>query len=103
MYLEMNDSSLGCSVQELSNVWEVRSPKDLNEMKHDGALLAVTSDEYGNPVIVSSLKKAGFFKVVSYKNYAAGHEGNQCTLWAKIPKRCKPVYGRKPVKKKVKK
>lgn len=73
---------MGCSVSELSGFHYAISADQLNSLAYDALTLCVTSVEQAASHV--ALEKAGFIRLVRYKNYASGHVGEECTLWGRV-------------------
>ncbi len=101
MYEHVVPLALGCSIRGIAGMHNPESG-NLKKLLHDAANICVTSDNY-QPKAKTALRKAGFIPLVTYKNYASGHGGNRCTLWAAFGERSAPVIlPDKPIKKKPK-
>jgi len=79
MYVRSGYSTLGCSVTEISGL-SAATKEELENLRGGGATICVTSGH--QKVAENALKKAGYILLAEYKNFAAGHGGNKCKLWA---------------------
>ncbi len=83
MYVRTGYGSLGCSVKEINGLSSA-TKEELESIRGEGATICVTN---GNQAVAEkALKSAGYILLAEYKNYAAGHGGNKCKLWAAFRK-----------------
>ncbi len=79
MYVRTGYGSLGCSVKEINGL-SAATKEELVNILGGGATICVTSGH--QQVAENALKGAGYVLLAEYKNFAAGHGGNKCKLWA---------------------